>query len=58
MARDVFEVLVGTQERQVVANAQAGDERIDRARLDTAPPACIAQRRGGDVIVTVGHKKR
>ena len=41
-----------------MANAELGEDRVDRTYLDAAPPGAIANLRGFKVVVTVGCDER
>jgi len=41
-----------------MANAELGEDRVDRAYLDASPPGAIANLRGFKVVVTVGCDER
>jgi len=58
MVRNVTEILVRRQHRQVMADAQLSQERIDCSDLHAISPAAIPERRRRDVIVAVRHEQR
>jgi hypothetical protein len=58
VVRNVTEILVRRQHRQIVAYAQLSQEGIDRANLYAVSSAAIPELRGCDVIVAVRHEQR
>ncbi len=58
MARDVFEVLIGAEERQVVPDTKLSNQHIDCSNLDSHATARVAQRRSLDVIISVRNQER
>lgn len=58
MPGGVGEVLIGGQERQVVADAELGDQGIDGSDLHTGAAACRAERRGVDMVLSIGLHQR
>jgi hypothetical protein len=55
---DVAEVAIRRQQRQFMAHAQLGQQRINGSCLDAALAAEIAQCCGGNVIFAIGHEER
>src|SRR4051812_12437362 len=55
---DAREILVGGQHREVMANAQLRQKRVDRPDLDALSAAVIPQLRRINVIVTIRHDER
>ena len=55
---DPSEVDIGREHRQLVAQAQSGEQHINGAHLKALPPAGDVQLRRPDVIVAIGHEKR
>lgn len=53
-----LKIPIARKHQQAVANAQLRQERIDRANLNAMAATRVAQRRGFDVIVPVGHEER
>ena len=58
MIGDATEVLVGGQHGQIMADAQLGQQRIDRAHLHAASAAMIPQLGRPDMIVAIRHQQR
>jgi len=58
MLCDMREVLVCSEERQIVADAELCKQRIDRANLDTGLATRIAQASCTDMVFPVGLKQR
>ena len=55
---DPAKIGIRGQHRQLEADAELSQERIDRAYLDAAPAAVVAQIRGPDVVVAFGPQER
>lgn len=51
------EVLICRQHREIMADAQLGQQRIDRAHLHASSPAAIPQFRRLDMIVAIRHQQ-
>lgn len=58
MRRGQYEIVVGRQQRKLVANAELRKNGVDRANLQTGPTTAISQFRGIDVILPVRGQKR
>lgn len=58
MLRDAREIGIGREELQFMANAELGEDRVDRSHLDSSPPGTIANLGGFKVVVTVGCDER
>jgi hypothetical protein len=58
MTRDIAEIAVGREHRQIVTNAQLSKECVDRSNLRAGSTAVVAQFGGIDVIVPVGREER
>jgi len=48
-----FEVIVGAQQRQIVPDAQLGEERVDRADLNTCSAACVPKVGRRDMVLAI-----
>ena len=57
MSRDADEVLVGGQQRQLVAQAELRQDRVDGSNLEPGPPAPIAQLRRFDVVLAIRRQQ-
>jgi hypothetical protein len=53
MRSSELEVVVGAQERQMVANAQLSEERVDRANLDACSAAFVSEISGCDMVFAI-----
>ena len=58
VCRGQNEIVVGRQERKLVADAELREHGVDRADLQTGPATAISQFRGIDVILPVRRQKR
>lgn len=58
MTGNALKIPVGCEHGAVVANAELGEQRVDRSNLNTATTAVISQVRGADVVLSVGNQKR
>jgi len=58
MPRDIVKVPVGCQHGQVVAEAELGQQRIDRSDLDAGAPAFVSQFGSVHMITPVGNQQR
>jgi len=58
MPGNVREVAVGCQQRQIMADAQLGQQGIDSPDLYPPSAAIIPQFGGPDMIVAIGTQKR
>ena len=58
MCRGQYEIVVGRQERKLVADAELREHGVDRADLQAGPATTISQVRGIDVILPVRGQKR
>src|SRR5271166_5405830 len=58
LLRDAREIGIGREELQFMANAELGEDRVDRAYLDAPPPGAIANLRGFKVVAAVGCDER
>jgi hypothetical protein len=56
--RREFEVVVGTEERQFVPDAQLREQRIDAANLNSGSPTGVSQRSGEDVVFAVLEQRK
>ncbi|MBK8768072.1 MAG: hypothetical protein IPM01_27105 [Burkholderiaceae bacterium] len=54
MLRRELEVVVGTEERQFVPDAQLREQRINGANLNSGSTTGDSQRSGEDVVFAVG----
>jgi hypothetical protein len=57
VTRDIAEITVGCEHRQIVTNAKLRKERIDRSNLYAGSTAFVAQFGGVNVILPVGHEE-
>jgi hypothetical protein len=57
MPGNVREVAVGREQRQIMADAQLGQQSIDSADLYPTPPAIVPQLGGPDMIVAIGTQE-
>jgi hypothetical protein len=53
----MLEIIVAGEHRQVMANAQLCQQRIDRSDSHTTASAAIAQLRRMNVILAIGHQQ-
>ena len=58
MPRDIAEISIGRQHRQVMAEAKLRQQRIDGADLNAATPALVSQLGRVHVIAPVRHQER
>ena len=56
-SRDPLEVRVCREHRELVANAELGDEGVDRADLDAASAAGVSQLGRANVVLAVGNQQ-
>lgn len=57
MLGDTVKIGVGGQHRQLEADAELCQERVDRSDLNAAPAAIVAKIRGRDVILAFGPQE-
>jgi hypothetical protein len=58
MPRDIVKVPVDCQHGQVVAEAELGQQRIDRSDLNAGAPAFVSQFGSVHMITPVGNQQR
>ena len=58
MVGDPAEVPIGRQQRQIMSDAELGDESVNRSDLNSLPPTSVAQGSGLDVIREVRSQER
>src|SRR5581483_5021851 len=58
MVGDPIKVFIAGEHRQVMADAQLGQQRVNRSDLRALPTAMVAERGGLNVILSVRHQQR
>jgi hypothetical protein len=51
--RSEFEIVVGAQERQIVPNAQLGEQCVDRTDLDTSSATRVPEIGRSDMVISI-----
>ena len=58
MPRDIVKVSVGSQHREIVAKTELGQQRINRADLNSGPAAFVLQFGGVYMVKPIGNQQR
>jgi hypothetical protein len=57
LAGDVFEIVIGREQHQVVSHTKLRQESINRSDLSPGSPTAISQIGGVNVIIAIGYKE-
>jgi hypothetical protein len=58
VAGNLFEISIGREHRQLMADAELGQKSVDRSDLCPAAPTVISQFRSFYVILAIGNQER
>ena len=58
LAGDVFEIVIGRKQHQVVPYTKLRQQSINRSDLCPGSPTAISQISGVNVIIAIGYKER